>query len=102
MPESIARGYDTWGEPLTPWCSRSNGDAIGARVTLHGEHRSWVDEVRSGSSYNSSSDLRLRSKTKINSIEVRWPNGQTESFLISGVDKYIEITEGEGSPLLKE
>ena len=37
----------------------SNRDAIGARVTLHGEHRIWVDEVRSGSSYNSSSDLRL-------------------------------------------
>jgi hypothetical protein len=61
----------------------------------------WVDEVRSGSSYNSSSDLRLHfglgSETKINSIEVRWSSGETESFSAPGVDHYLEITEGKGN-----
>src|SRR5207302_5327975 len=37
----------------------SNRDAIGARVTVQGTKRLWVDEVRSGSSYSSSNDLRL-------------------------------------------
>jgi len=80
--------------------TRSNRDAIGARVTLHGEHRTWVGEVRSGSSYNSSNDLRLHfglgSETKINSIEVRWPSGKTESFPTPDVDQGLELTEGKG------
>src|SRR5271165_1450139 len=39
--------------------TRSNRDGIGARVTVRGTSRSWDDEVRSGSSYSSSNDLRL-------------------------------------------
>ena len=72
-----------------------------------GGHRTWVDEVRSGSSFNSSSDLRLHfglgSETKINSIEVRWPNGETEIFAGSGVDQFIVCTEGKSvtSPPLR-
>jgi enediyne biosynthesis protein E4 len=83
--------------------TRSNRDAIGARVTLHGETRSWVDEVRSGSSYNSSSDLRLHfglgAATKLKDIQVRWPNGQSEVFDSSAVDRIIELTEGTGRPM---
>ncbi len=98
---NVAKNSNHWlGLKLTG--TRSNRDAIGARVTLHGPHRIWVDEVRSGSSYNSSSDLRLHfglgSETKINSIEVRWPSGQTESFDAPGVDRYLEIIEGKGKP----
>ena len=37
----------------------TNADGIGAKVTVVGASRKWVDEVRSGSSYNSSSDLRV-------------------------------------------
>jgi hypothetical protein len=81
----------------------SNRDAIGARVTLHGTKRAWVDEVRSGSSYSSSSDLRLHfglgAETKLTSIEVRWPNGEREQFEAAPVDRILEITEGKGKPL---
>ncbi len=96
---NVAKNNNHWlGLKLTG--TRSNRDAIGARVTLHGPHRTWVDEVRSGSSYNSSSDLRLHfglgSETKINSIEVRWPNGQSETFDAPGIDQYLDITEGRG------
>ncbi|HEY0795188.1 MAG TPA: CRTAC1 family protein [Acidisarcina sp.] len=82
--------------------TKSNRDAIGARVTIHGPKRNWVDEVRSGSSYNSSSDLRLHfglgAGTAIKSIEVRWPDGETESFQPpANVDSYITLTEGNGS-----
>ncbi len=69
-------------------------------MTVRGSSRSWVDEVRSGSSYNSSSDLRLHfglgADTTFKSIEVRWPNGQSESFPPAPVDRILELTEGTG------
>jgi hypothetical protein len=37
----------------------SNRDGIGARVTVYASGRKWTQEVRSGSSYLSSNDLRL-------------------------------------------
>lgn len=78
----------------------SNTSAIGARVTLTGSKRKWVDEVRSGSSYNSSSDLRLHfglgTETSVKVIEVRWPNGESESFPEPQLDRIITLIEGKG------
>lgn len=78
----------------------SNTSAIGARVVVHGTKRNWVDEVRSGSSYNSSSDLRLhfglRSESAVSGVEVRWPNGKAEMFAMSAVDRIVTLTEGQG------
>ena len=83
--------------------THSNRSAIGARVELHGQARSWVDEVRSGSSYNSSNDLRLHfglgTETQIRSCEVRWPNGTRERFDVPQVDRIVEIVEGKGQPV---
>ncbi|MDE3105957.1 MAG: CRTAC1 family protein [Acidobacteriota bacterium] len=81
--------------------TRSNRDAIGARVTLHAATRNWVDEVRSGSSLGSSSDLRLHfglgQITALERITVRWPNGQVEEFdAPAHVDQYVQLTEGKG------
>ena len=78
----------------------SNASAIGARVTVHGTKRSWVDEVRSGSSYNSSSDLRLHfglgAEDKVTSVDVLWPNGNQETFSLPSVDRIVTLTEGHG------
>ena len=78
----------------------SNTSAIGARVTLTGSKRKWVDEVRSGSSYNSSSDLRLHfglgTETSVKVIEVRWPNGESVSFPEPQLDRIITLIEGKG------
>jgi len=81
----------------------SNRDAIGARVTLKSAKRLWVDEVRDGSSYSSSSDLRLHFglgiETILTKITIRWPNGETESFdPPNSIDRIIELTEGKGRP----
>ncbi|MGB6684459.1 MAG: VCBS repeat-containing protein, partial [Candidatus Acidiferrum sp.] len=38
---------------------RTNRDAIGARITMKAASRLFVDEIRSGSSYDSSSDMRV-------------------------------------------
>ena len=80
--------------------TRSNRSAIGARVVVEGAKRNWVDEVRSGSSYNSSSDLRLHfglgSETAVKRVSVRWPSGGKESFAVEGVDRMVEFVEGKG------
>ena len=58
------------------------------------------DEVRGGGSYLSQNDLRLHfglgSATKIDSIEVRWPTGKTESFKDVAADKIYTIVEERG------
>ena len=97
---NMARNQNRWlGVHLIG--TTSNRDAIGARVTLHSANRLWVDEVRSGSSYNSSSDLRLHfglgTETHLTNIQVRWPNGRTELFDPPAIPNLIlDLTEGKG------
>jgi hypothetical protein len=80
--------------------TKSNRAAIGSRVTIHAGRMTQFDEVRGGGSYLSQNDLRIHfglgSATKIESIEVRWPTGKTESFQNVAVDKIYTITEGQG------
>jgi hypothetical protein len=78
--------------------TQSNRDAIGARVTLRVGQARMVQEVRSGSSYLSSSDLRLHFglgvNTRVDAIDVLWPNGETEEFPGTNVDRFLTLTEG--------
>jgi enediyne biosynthesis protein E4 len=80
---------------------RTNRDAIGARITMHAGPRLFVDEVRSGSSYDSNSDMRvhfgLGSATKLDSVQIRWPSGLVETFDNLAVDKIHSIKEGSGT-----
>ena len=81
--------------------TKSNRDGIGARVTLSAGGRARVDEVRSGSSYSSSSDMRvhfgLGQTDKIDFVEVRWPSGLQERFTGPAVDSIHELKEGMGT-----
>lgn len=81
--------------------SRSNRDGIGARITLKAGGRTMVDEVRSGSSYDSNSDMRvhfgLGSVTKIEWVEVRWPSGRLERFDNPAVDAIHTLKEDSGT-----
>jgi hypothetical protein len=79
----------------------SSRSAIGARITVKAGPRTFVDEVRSGSSYISNSDMRvhfgLGSATKIDSVEVRWPSGLVERFLNLPVDAIHTLKEHSGT-----
>jgi hypothetical protein len=79
---------------------RTNRDAIGARITMKAGSRIFVDEVRSGSSYDSNNDMRVQfglgSVTKLDSVEVRWPSGLTEKFEGLAADKIHKIKEASG------
>ncbi|HYL16358.1 MAG TPA: CRTAC1 family protein, partial [Terriglobales bacterium] len=80
--------------------TRSNRDGIGARITVKVGKRIMVDEVRSGGSYISQSDMRvhfgLGAATKIESVEVRWPNGAVERFESLPIDAIHILKEGSG------
>ncbi len=80
--------------------TKSNRAAIGARVTIHAGGMTQFDEVRGGGSYLSQNDLRLHfglgSAAKIDSVEVRWPTGKTESFKDLAADKIYTFIEGQG------
>jgi hypothetical protein len=81
--------------------TKSNRDGIGARITVWTGKRQLVNEVRSGSSYISSSDMRvhfgLGSATKLDSVEVRWPSGLTERFEKVKIDQINTVKEGTGT-----
>jgi len=83
--------------------TKSNRDGIGARISVTAGKRTLVDEVRSGSSYNSSSDLRvhfgLGSTTKVDSVHIRWPSGLQEHFDNLPVDSIQTLQEGSGTPI---
>jgi hypothetical protein len=83
---------------------KSNRDAIGARITYQAGDLKRSRTKVGGGSYLSSHDPRmvlgLGVRTKIDRLEVKWPepSGKTERFTDLPIDKYITLTEGEGVP----
>ena len=86
--------------------TKSNRSAIGARVicstVFPGESKTHrqMDEVRSGGSYFSQSDLRLHfglgKAEKVDFLEVRWPSGHVETYKNTSVNILLTIKEGRG------
>jgi hypothetical protein len=80
--------------------TRSNRSAIGASVTVSTAGLRQTDVVLSQSSFLSQSDLRLHfglgGATRVDRLSVRWPNGVTEEFDASLVDRVVLLVEGSG------
>ncbi len=79
---------------------KSNRLAIGSKVKAVAGPLIQVDEVRSGGSYLSQSDLRIHfglgEADKLNRVEIRWPSGRTETLQNLAADQFYLIQEGEG------
>ena len=77
--------------------SRSNRDAIGARVELLAGGKTQIHEVRSGGSYLSHNDMRLHfglgATSRVDRIRVRWPNGNVEELPSLDGDRVVTIKE---------
>jgi hypothetical protein len=76
------------------------GDVAGARVRIVTGRHAQMEEVISGSSFLSQSDLRLhfglgQAKT-VDLVEVTWPSGTKESFRDVQANQLISIEEGRG------
>jgi hypothetical protein len=85
---------------------KSNRSGIGARVTVVSGDLTQTDQVRSGDSYISQSDMRLHfgleKRSKVDSIQVRWPSGTVDKIANVGVNRIITIKEGQGKVDEKE
>ncbi len=83
----------------------SNRSAIGARVRCLAGATRQTQEVRGGGSYASQNDLRvhfgLGPVTRVDRLEVRWPNGLLEEWRDLAVDRVLTLTEGTGAATAK-
>jgi hypothetical protein len=80
--------------------TRSNRDAIGARIQIDSGGRTQTTEVRSGGSYLSHNDLRahfgLGASARVERLQIRWPSGLVETVNGLQADRFYEILEGQG------
>ena len=76
----------------------SNRAGIGARVEVTSGGQVQTDEVRSGASFLSQSDLRLHfglgTATSIERVVVYWPSGRVEEYADLGVNQEHLLVEG--------
>jgi hypothetical protein len=76
--------------------TKSNRDAIGARVTVTAGGRKMIREVDGGNGYAGQSSQRLHfglgGEVQIGAAHIRWPSG-TEQDVVVPVDKITTITE---------
>jgi enediyne biosynthesis protein E4 len=81
--------------------TKSNRNAVGARVTLKAGGLTLVDEVRGGDSYLSHSDRRLHfglgRAAKVDEVTVKWPGGAEERLAALPVNQTVTVVEGKGA-----
>ena len=80
--------------------TKSNRAGIGTKVKVVTGSHSQVDEVQSGGSYLSQSDLRLHfglgGDKKIDLLELRWPSGTVDQIRSLTADRILTVKEGVG------
>jgi hypothetical protein len=80
-------------------------DAYGARLTLQAGTRRWVNLINPGQSYLSSGDPRahfgLGPVERVDSVRVDWPDGLSEDFPGSAVDRVLRLERGKGQKAKK-
>jgi hypothetical protein len=75
-------------------------DSIGAKVFLTAGGMTQRNDVISGGSFCSSSDLRLHfglaKASRIDKAEIRWPDGKKQNVELGAVDRVYTVEEGKG------
>ncbi len=83
--------------------TKSNRDAVGARVYVYVGDRRLSGEIQTGASFLSQNDPRvhvgLGDDLSYQRIEVQWPGGQREAFPGGKANQIVVLTEGKGSPV---
>jgi hypothetical protein len=95
------------GGPRNHWVSFELQGAKGNRLALNARLRATAgdlvqeDQVQSGGSYLSQSDLRihfgLAQHEKVDKLEIFWPSGKVETLTNVGADHFYLLKEGEGA-----
>ncbi|MFO0881401.1 MAG: CRTAC1 family protein [Gemmataceae bacterium] len=102
-PVSILRGIGGKGNHWLGFQlqGKDHADLVGAKVviTVAGEKQSRF--VKAGGSYCSSGDRRLLfgvgPATKVDLVEITWPNDTTQTFRDLAVDRYHRLTQGDAT-----
>ena len=82
--------------------TKSNRDAVGARITYQAQDLKRSRMKVGGGSFLSSHDPRMvlgiGKREKIDWVEIKWPlpSGKTERLTDLPIDRYITIVEGQG------
>ncbi len=97
------------GSPVGHWLAfrlvgdpakKSPRDAIGAIVYVTAGKIRQRQDVVSGGSYASQNDLTLHfglgAATSVDKVEVKWPDGSSETVSIPGIDRKLTVIEGKG------
>ncbi len=94
------------GIPNRHWISfeltgtKSNRLALNARISITAGTITQTDEVHSGGSYLSQSDLRLHfgldTATKVDKVQIHWPSGQIDTLSNLPADHRYSVLEGKG------
>jgi hypothetical protein len=86
--------------------TKSDRDAMGARIRVTAGTTSQVREIAGGGSYLSQSDLRanfgLGKAKRAETVEVTWPSGQRQTFRNVEADKFYWIEEGKDQLQLQQ
>jgi len=79
--------------------TKSNRDAMGARIRVVAGAISQMREIAGGGSYLSQSDLRanfgLGKSIGMETVEIRWPSGETQTLHNVQSDKFYVLEEGD-------
>ena len=82
--------------------TRSNRDAVGARVWVTAAGRRQVSFVNGGNGFASQSSRRLHfglgTATKVETLEVAWPSGLRQTFHGLAADRAYRLVEGGELP----
>ena len=85
---------------LTLRGTKSNRDAIGAKVRVSAGEQRYSRMVKTGSSYLSQSELPLTfglgTRTNADRVEIEWPSGGREELKSLAAGVSYEIVEGKG------
>jgi hypothetical protein len=75
----------------------SNRSAIGARVELHWNGRTQVQEVSGGSGFSAENQRRLHyglgAATEVDRVDIRWPSGRRQTLDKPAIGRLHQIRE---------
>jgi hypothetical protein len=79
---------------------KSPRDAVGAIVYVTTGKVRQRRDVISGGGYSSQNDMTLHfglgAATNLDKVEIKWPDGLSETVEISGIDRKLTVVEGKG------
>jgi len=73
----------------------ANPLALGAQVRVRAGARSWLRELRAGSSYLAGNPPELHfglgARERVDEVEVRWPDGARTQHAVDGLDRWVTL-----------